>query len=278
MAVTIHESSIAAERCAKGVQRQRLLTPARPPETRVLLDRLTLAPHAALLLSVPASSLAWFQVLEGTATLCHGASSDALSEAHIVFLPPGFAGELESASGAVLLHAEVPDAARHDSGFAQHPPAFRIVDWTREPVLDSEHDARKRIYVVTPGLFGTKAIKGEMILYPPGTEGANHHHEGAEHFMYVLAGRGTAYANESPLPVRRGDLIYYGDRERHYLRSEGGEEMRFVEFFVPGTYKTMWAPGAPVCTWIPTGRSITGGKPVRDIEKHSSAAATPTDV
>ena len=38
--------------------------------------------------------------------------------------------------------------------------------------------------------------------------------------MFVLKGRGTAYANEKPIPVRKGDLIYYGDRERHYLYME----------------------------------------------------------
>ena len=94
-----------------------------------------------------------------------------------------------------------------------------MVDWTREPVLDSEHDARKRIYLVTPKLFGTKAVKGEMIIYPPGTAAANHHHVGAEHFMYVLRGRGTVYANEKPFPVRKGDVIYYPDLERHYLEA-----------------------------------------------------------
>ncbi len=86
-------------------------------------------------------------------------------------------------------------------------------------MLNSEHDARKRIYLVTPKLFGTKAVKGEMIIYPPGTAAANHHHEGAEHFMYVLRGRGTVYANEKPFPVRKGDVIYYPDRERHYLEA-----------------------------------------------------------
>jgi quercetin dioxygenase-like cupin family protein len=30
-----------------------------------------------------------------------------------------------------------------------------------------------------------------MIIYPPGMAAANHHHVGAEHFMYVLRGRGT---------------------------------------------------------------------------------------
>jgi quercetin dioxygenase-like cupin family protein len=145
-------------------------------------------------------------------------------------------------------------------------------------VLDSEHDARKRIYVATPRLFDTTAIKGEMIIYPPGTQAANHHHEGAEHFMYVLSGRGTAFANEQPIAVTKGDLIYYAERERHYLRSEGSEDMVFVEFFVPGKYTTVWAPGAPVCTWTPTGRNIRGETPAREIRGHSSALPTPQDV
>jgi len=278
MAVTFHESSIPAVQHGPGVQRQAMLTTGRVRGTKVLLDRLTLKGGTAVPLDIPRSDLAWFQVLHGSVQLAHGDRDDALTSAHIAFLPPGFLGRITSAAGAVLLYAQVPDAARFDDTFSASPPSFGIVDWTREPVLDSEHDARKRIYLVTPKLFGTRALKGEMIIYPPGTEGANHHHEGAEHFMYVMQGRGTAYADESPIPVRAGDLIYYGDRERHYLRSESGQEMRFIEFFVPGTYKTTWAPGAPVCTWVPTGRSITGERPVREVEKHSSAAATPTDV
>ncbi len=158
-------------------------------------------------------------MLEGEAVLAHDATSEMLSEAHVAFLPPGFAAALSSARGAVLLYGEVPNAARFDVNFTQSPPAFRLADWTREPVLDSEHDARKRIYLVTPKLFGTKTVKGEMIIYPPGTAAANHHHEGAEHFMYVMRGSGTVFANEKPFPVRKGDMIYYPDFERHYLEA-----------------------------------------------------------
>ncbi len=279
MAITCNEATIAAESFGSNAKRQRLLTAARVEGTRILLDRLTLGADAVVELDVPAGSLAWFQMLDGAAMLRRKDGDERLTASHIVFLPPGFRGTLTCRTSAVLLHAEVPHAATHDAGFAAHPPQFRIVDWTREPVLDSEHDARKRIYVVTPKLFGTRALKGEMIIYPPGTEASNHHHEGAEHFMYVTSGRGTAFANESPLPVRKGDLIYYADRERHYLRNDGAEDMVFVEFFVPGEYKTVWAPGAPVCTWTPTGRSISGEKPSREIRKHSSALAdSPQDV
>ncbi len=115
---------------------------------------------------------------------------------------------------------------------------LRVMDWTREPVLDSVHDNRKRIYLVTPKLFGTKAVKGEMIIYPPGTSAANHHHVGAEHFMYVLRGHGTVYANEQPFPVRAGDVIYYPDLERHYLEASKDGEMVFAEFFAPAEHKT----------------------------------------
>ena len=279
MAITINESSVAAETIAAKVKRQALLSAKHTPDGKVLLDRLTVDAGGTHALTIAVGDLAWVQILEGAAALTHGSATESLTDAHIVFLPPGFNGTLTTQAGVTLIYATVPNAARFDAAFTTSPPQFKIVDWTREPVLDSEHDARKRIYVVTPKLFGTTAIKGEMIIYPPGTQASNHHHEGAEHFMFVLKGKGTAWANESPIAVRKGDVIYYDDRERHYLRSEGDTEMAFVEFFVPGVYKTIWAPGADICTWTPTGRSISGEKPVRDIAKHSSAEVlSPQDV
>lgn len=279
MAITFNERAVDAQSFGVNAYRQRLLTDARVKGTNVLLDRWTLGPGAVIELGIAARDLAWFQLLEGEAMLASAASSQLLTAAHVAFLPPGFRGTLAAHHDAVVLYAEAPDAARFDPDLVANPPRLRIVDWTHEPVLDSEHDARKRIYIVTPRLFGTKAIKGEIIIYPAGTEAANHHHEGAEHFMYVLAGSGTAWANERPFHVKKGDLICYGDRERHYLKSDPREEMRFVEYFVPGEYRTIWAPGAAVCTWTPTGRDIRGGKPAREIARHSSALVeSPRDV
>lgn len=277
MAITFNEATVAAESIGDGARRQRLLTAARVPGTNILLDRLTLAPGATVRLDVSSNNLAWFQMLEGEATLSHGQRHD-LSEAHVAFLPPGFQATLSTGTGAALLYAEIPDAGRFDATLAYDPPRCRVVDWTREPVLDSKHDARKRIYLVTPKLFGTTAIKGEMIIYPPATMAANHHHEGAEHFMYILRGRGTVYANEQPHPVRRGDVVYYPDRERHFLSAANDEEMRFAEFFVPGEFKTVWVDETQVCTWLPTGRDIRGGTPAREIAAHSGAQPASQDV
>lgn len=279
MATIFNESTVAAKPAGNGAARQQLLSEARVPGSGILLDRLTLERGGEARMAVPATSVAWIQPLDGQALLTHDGSRQTLTDAHIAYLPPGFSAALSAAGGAALLYGEIPDAWRFDAGFKQSPPPFRLADWTREPVLDSEHDARKRIYLVTPKLFGTKAVKGEMIIYPPGTAAANHHHEGAEHFMYVLRGRGTVYANEKPFPVRQGDVIYYPNRERHFLEAAADEELVFAEFFAPAEFKTIWVDESQVCTWLPTGRDIHGRLPAREIKAYSSAEVmSPQDV
>jgi quercetin dioxygenase-like cupin family protein len=279
VAIAFNESTVTSEPASPGVARQRLLTRKRVPSTNILLDRLSLSPGANFEISVALRNLAWFQILGGNAIIANAGAHESLSNSHVAFLPPGFHGTLSTERDVTLLYAEVPDAERFDPALAAHPPAFRVLDWSREPVLRSEHDARKRIYLVTPKLFGTKAIKGEMIIYPPGTTAANHHHEGAEHFMYILRGHGTAYSNEKPFPVRAGDVIYYADRERHYLSAAGEEDMVFSEFFAPGECTTIWVDNSKICAWLPTGRDINGGAPSREIHGHSSADfAIPKDV
>jgi quercetin dioxygenase-like cupin family protein len=279
MATVFNQSDVTPEVLGNGIERQKLLTRERVAGTSILLDRLKLAAGTSFEFAIDSQSVAWFQVLTGEGDLKHTRGSVKLSDVHVAVLPPGFRGTFTSQAGASLLYAEVPNATRFDAGLATHPPEFRVVDWTREPVLQSEHDARKRIYLVTPKLFGMKAIKGEMIIYPKGTTGANHHHEGAEHFMYFLRGSGTAYANEKPFPVRKGDVVYYPDRERHYLSAADNEEMVFVEFFAPGECVTVWVDESKVCAWLPTGLDIQGKAPVREIKGHSSkAVAIPQDV
>jgi quercetin dioxygenase-like cupin family protein len=256
-----------------------MLNPERVPGTAILLDRLSLSAGGELPVSVPTTSVAFMQGLEGEARLRGPAGEVKLTPSHVACLPPGFAGALTSPQASALLWGEIPQAWRFDINFEKDPPRFRLSDWTREPVLDSEHDARKRIYLITPKLFGTKTVKGEMIIYPPGTAAANHHHEGAEHFMYVLRGRGTVYATEQPFPVRQGDMIYYPDRERHYLEAAADEELVFAEYFAPAEFRTIWVDESQICTWNPTGRDIQGRRPVREIKAHSSAEVTsPVDV
>ncbi|MCI3950708.1 MAG: hypothetical protein K0R53_205 [Burkholderiales bacterium] len=273
MVCIVSEATTEAEAFGNRATRRRLLTKARIPTSRVLADRISVAAGGNCRLNVPAGNLAWFQMLQGTLTLRHGDRTERLVDTSVVLLPPGFDGVAESASGAELLYAEVPDAAALDPAFTAEPPAFTVVDWSREPVLDSKFDARKRIYVATPKLLGTKAIKAEIVIYPNATTGSNHHHEGAEHFMYMIKGSTTGYSNEEPHRYNQGDLVYHPDGERHYSSTGPDEDLMFVEFFVPAEYRTVWENERKICTWVPTGKDSRGGKPAREIKAHDSQSA-----
>ena len=182
--------------------------------------------------------------------------TDQMSDSHSVLLPPGYKSTLSTAKGATLLYAEIPDAASIDPGFSVDSPLFMVVNWRREPVYASEHDARKRISLVTPLICRTAAIKIDMVIYPPGNMAPNYDHEGADTFVYVVSGRGTACANEQPFSVRQGDLLCFPDRERHYLKAEDAGELRFLELYVPGEFKTVWADKTKTSVWRSTGLDI----------------------
>lgn len=270
MAIHFNENTIAPVVTADGIVHQTLLDRQRVPDILFALDRLTIPAGGEKALSVAPGELAWFQMIDGGATLDTAGSRTALTESHIGLLPPGFTGTLSSKAGATLLLAVVPDAKRLDPAIDANPPPFRIVDWRNEPLLQSEHDARKRIYLVTPKMFGTRAIRGEMIIYPPHTECPRHHHNGGAHFMYFLAGQGTCYAGQNQvMAVRPGDIVYYDDLEPHWVKGGTDGDMIFSEFFVPSAVETVWDDPSQVCTWLPTGINHRGGSPSRIIEKHA---------
>lgn len=277
MAVVFNEHDVAPEPHGIRAKRQRLITAAGVPGTRVLLDRWTLAPGGEVPVQVPATGAAWFHVLEGEADFTWPDGAERLGDAHAAFLAAGSQARLASQAGATVLYVEVPDAAQYGVDENATVPATRVIDWKREPLLDSKHDSRKRIYMATPKLFGTRAMKCEMILYPPNTSGSKHRHEGAEHFKYVLAGSGTGYADDAPHSLEAGDVVYHPAGEWHYSLTGAGENVRFIEFFVPGVFQTVWA-SEQICAWLPSGKAIDGGRPVRDIAAHAGNEGTPGDV
>ncbi len=274
MPVLVNHDSVEEVSIGDGVTRQSLITPERVDNDCILLDRWVLDADATINIRVAATDLAWFQLLEGSAMLDGPSGRQELTDANVVFLPPEFAGDLRSTDGAILLYGGVPNAGRFDPRFGESLLEFHCVDWRKEPVLESKHDARKRIYLVTPTLFGTKAVKGEMIIYPPGTEASNHHHEEAEHFQYIISGHGTALLSEIPTPIRAGDTLYNYEFERHNFINDGDEDLVFVEYFVPAEFRTVWVDPEFICAWSPTGKNINGGEPSRAIEAHSSAETT----
>lgn len=278
MAELFNETSVTAESLPGGARCQRLIDQNRVAGSKCRFDRLTLGVGATLNLQVPESELVWGQLLEGSATLHTPDQDQALVESHVFFLPPGFEGRLTSSDGAVLIRLELADAVGFDPELAGVEPTAQFFDLGAEPILQSEHDERTRVYVATRSLFGTTALAGELVIFPAGTVSSNHHHTGAEHFQYILRGQGTVFLNEAPHTIRAGDLVYKYDLERHYCRNDGDGELAFVEFFVPGEWETVWADPERSCTWSPTGETLQGGEPSREIAAHTSDGTIYEDV
>jgi quercetin dioxygenase-like cupin family protein len=213
-------------------------------------------------------------MINGNATIQTAGRQLSISANHIGLLPAGFEGTFVSDVGATLLLALVPDVKSLDPAISGDPPSFRVADWQEEPLLQSEHDARKRIYIVTPKMFGTRAIRGEMIIYPPSTECPVHHHQGGAHFMFFLAGQGTCYASaDQVMAVRPGDVVYYYDLEPHWVKGGNDGDLIFSEFLCQARLR----PRGPIlrrCAHgIPTGVNHRGGRPARIIDKHAHMLA-----
>lgn len=230
-----------------------------------MVHRLILASGERLYEQVGSDDLIWILVLSGHVSL-GDVSIDASS---VVVAGPGCHIDLVTTESLDLLWVRVPQVSRFDAEIGS-TYGISIVDWKREPVLQSEHDARTRIYITTPALCDTTAVKAEVITYPAGAAAPEHYHEGAEHFQYVISGSGTAVLNGKEQPLEAGDILYNFPNEWHYFFTDPKTEdtFVFVELFVPGKCKTIWAEGADACAWLPTGKDVRGAVPAREIAYH----------
>jgi len=267
MPVIVRGADVAKEHVGSGVAAQSLLSPSNTGSNNVLLDLITIEYGATFNLEMNEDTFGWLQVLDGLGSLA--SYEQELKPNGVTYLPLGYTGTFSAAvSDTRLLVATVPEAVRFDPDVADTPSQVQTTDWSHEPVLQSEHDARTRIYMATRTLTGTSAYRGEMISYPAGTEAPAHHHEGAEHFQYVLKGDCTALLAGETVKLTAGDVLYNYEKEVHSFVNDSAGEFVFVEFFVPGSCKTVWAPGANPCAWLPTGADLMGRTPSRDIGYH----------
>jgi quercetin dioxygenase-like cupin family protein len=97
-----------------------------------------------------------------------------------------------------------------------------------------------------------------MVIYPPGTKSPSYRHEGAETFIYLLSGRGTAGTHDQSSSVRKGNLIWFRDGEWHRLEAAADSEMRFLMLCAPGVFRTAWEDPSKASAWRPTGLDING--------------------
>lgn len=112
---------------------------------------------------------------------------------------------------------------------------------------------------VVPGNRRSQAA--EMVLTAGATEGgADNRHRGADQWLYVVAGKGTATVGGRAYRLRPGTLLLIARGERHEIRNTGRALLRTLNFYVPPAYNRAGEPlsrGRSIRP-RPAGVSITG--------------------
>lgn len=77
----------------------------------------------------------------------------------------------------------------------------------------------------------------QMTLKPGAIEGGpNNRHAGADQWLFVVSGRGTANVNGRSEPLRAGTLLMIEHGERHQIRNTGRLPLRTLNFYAPRAY------------------------------------------
>ena len=257
-------SEILSEVIAPGVSSKKLLGEQSLVDKRMTLEVIKMDPNSKFDVENSHTSYSWIQILEGEINI----GQNLLTNEHIVFFPLNFQTQITTKSHSKLVYVSIPNAKSFDKTLENNNKSMKIINWFKEPVLNSEFDNRKRIYVMSEALANSSVAKGEIIIYPPNTSAPEHHHVGAEHFQFMMSGEAIAVLEGQEHKLEAFDLLYNFENENHYFYNNSNSEFVFVEFFVPGDYKTIWSKNANVCTWLPTGKNYLGDTPSRNIEKH----------
>ena len=78
----------------------------------------------------------------------------------------------------------------------------------------------------------------EMVIEPGGAEGdLDNRHRGADQWLFVLEGRGTATVEGRRRKLAPGGLLLIERGERHEIRNTGRVLLRTLNFYVPPAYR-----------------------------------------
>jgi mannose-6-phosphate isomerase-like protein (cupin superfamily) len=86
-------------------------------------------------------------------------------------------------------------------------------------------------------LGNRRSQAAEMVLPPGDAEGdAGNRHRGADQWLYVVSGTGTATVNRKRHRLRAGTLLLIERGDEHEIRNTGRAPLRTLNVYVPPAY------------------------------------------
>lgn len=86
--------------------------------------------------------------------------------------------------------------------------------------------------------LGNRRAQAAALVIAPGhcEGGPDNRHRGADQWLFVLSGRGSATVNKKRVPLREGSLLLIEKGETHEIRNTGRTALKTLTLYVPPAY------------------------------------------
>jgi mannose-6-phosphate isomerase-like protein (cupin superfamily) len=87
-------------------------------------------------------------------------------------------------------------------------------------------------------VIGNKRSQAAVMVLGPGDceGGPDNRHRGADQWLYVVSGTGSATVNGNRVPLRAGSLVLIEGGDTHEIRNSGRGPLRTLNVYVPPAY------------------------------------------
>ena len=88
-------------------------------------------------------------------------------------------------------------------------------------------------------LGNRRSQAAEMVIQPGGAEGGpRNRHRGADQWLFVLSGSGSAHVKGRRYPLRSGTLLLIEHGDQHEIRNTGRAPLKTLNLYTPPAYRT----------------------------------------
>jgi mannose-6-phosphate isomerase-like protein (cupin superfamily) len=87
-------------------------------------------------------------------------------------------------------------------------------------------------------LLGNKRAQAAEMVIPPGESegGPDNRHRGADQWLFVVSGAGSATVNRRKYALRKGTLLLVERGDSHEIKNTGRQPLVTLNFYVPPAY------------------------------------------